>query len=24
MIIQRIQVWRLKYQRGYFKVRIAV
>jgi len=24
MIIQRIQIWRLKYQRGYFKVKIAV
>jgi len=24
MIIQWIEIWRLKYQRGYFKVRIAV
>jgi len=24
MIIQRIEIWRLKYQRGYFKVRTAV
>jgi len=24
MIIQWIEIWRLKYQRGYFKVRTAV
>jgi len=24
MIIQRTDIWRLKYQRGYFYVRIAV
>jgi len=24
MIIQRIEIWRLKYQRGYFYIRVAV
>jgi len=24
MIIQQIEIWQLKYQRGYFYVRIAV